>query len=186
MIYLVAMDIGFTATGITIWELTSDGYRLENLWCVKPARIKKTKKMSQADVDAAVISESARSIVEFIMPYLPMGIVAEMPTGGSKSSRATRCMGMGSAMIVTLATLMKIPCEWYTPFDIKKVVTGVNSGNKDEMMTAMADKFPELLAFPKNMMEHIADSCACWLAAQDGEMIGNLENKKEFANGTRP
>jgi Holliday junction resolvasome RuvABC endonuclease subunit len=171
---VMAVDIGFASTGLSVFRITDQGPELVDFTCVKSEKIKKTKGMSQVEVDVHRIRTSVAGIRSFMAKHDPCGMVVEMPTGGSKSSRATRAMGIATATIVAISELLQVPGEWYNPFDIKQAAVQKNAAEKDEIMIAMADIFPEILILPKNQMEHVADSCACMLAAMDGEMVGKV------------
>lgn len=171
---ILAVDIGFRSTGLALFEITKDGYTLKYVRCCSPKQRKKTKHDYVAVMDAQQVMQMASEIILFIRINNVERMIVELPSGGAKSSRAVRLMGMASAMIATISTFFDIPIEFFTPREIKMAAVGKPKAEKDEIMDAMSKLFPILVGIPKCRKEHIADACACMIAAKDGTMVRNI------------
>lgn len=172
--YVLAIDVGFRSTGLALFDVTKTGLELVHVACVSPKKKKKTKDDYVSVMDVNQVMEMAKGVGSFISEKYIRRIVVELPSGGAKSSRAVRLMGMASAMIATLVPLMALQVEWYTPREIKEAAVDKPSAEKDEIMDAMGKLFPVIKSIPKVRREHIADACACMLAAQDGIMVKEI------------
>jgi len=166
---IVAIDVGFRSTGLAAFNVYPNRLELAEFDCVHTEPPPGKRKKALKDVDR--IQRNIDGIVAFLEKNDAMWMVVELPTGGSKSSRAARAMGMATTMIVSIAKLLEIQAEWYEPIDIKRAACDKNSADKEEVMVAMAEIFPEILVLPKGQMEHVADACACMIAAQNGEVV---------------
>jgi Holliday junction resolvasome RuvABC endonuclease subunit len=94
-------------------------------------------------------------------------IVAELPTGGSKSSRAASMMAMASAVTFCLSISRKVPLVCMRPAQTKALVRAKGEVSKQEVQDLVRAHYPhgaESL-WPKNASrEHVADAMACWMA----------------------
>ena len=174
--YVLAVDIGFRATGLALFDITKLYFILKDVKCVKPKKIKKTKDDYVSVVDAMQVQAMTRGIVDYIKANHVQRIVVELPSGGAKSSRAVRLMGMASAMMAAIVTMLDLKVEWHTPREVKIAATDKPKAEKDEMMDAMSKIFPIIKNIPKVRKEHIADACACLLAANDGVMVQEIRS----------
>lgn len=171
MSYFLAIDVGFRSSGLALFEMTGENHKLIVANCFSYKKEKKSKEyVSVADVKQLI--KMALDIAHFIDRWMVKDIAVELPTGGAKSSRASRLMGMASAMIAVIALWKKANINWLTPKDIKKAATGRNHAEKDEIMAAMGKLYPEINKIPKCRREHIADAIACFLAYQKKQREG--------------
>jgi len=161
--YLLAVDVGFLATGLALFNVKMGYLCLVETECVK-FKFKKDKDKYASVLDVEHVMEMSRRITAFIDKHGVRNMVVELPHGGAKSSRAARTMGMASAMIADIAVHKQLNVEWFTPTDIKKAATDKVSAEKDEVMAAMGSMFPGINDIPKVRREHIADACAVAVA----------------------
>jgi len=104
---IAGIDIGFNHTGIVLarpdrsrptgWDI------LDNV-CIHtvPSKSKKQRKLDQSGVAAKDVFRSIllkKLVSKSLLCYNVDGVVVEVPTGGSKSARAGRCMGMATSII---------------------------------------------------------------------------------------
>lgn len=160
MSLVLAIDIGFKNTGLALFEYTSTGLKLLDTAHITTDHIKKSSKKSVALTDVEKTMFLAKRLEDYIRGHGVNSIVVELPTGGARSSRAVRKMGIASAVIATLAVSMRLVAEWTTPREGKLAATSKPDADKDEMMAAMGKIYPQIAGIPKCRREHIADACA--------------------------
>ena len=161
----LAIDIGFKNTGLALFEY-EPGHPLKLLEThhIGTDHIKKPKKFSVALVDMDKTMYLSKEIGAYISAKYVRYVVVELPTGGARSSRAVRCMGMASALMGALIVALGCGAEFTTPREGKLAATDKPDAEKDEMMSAMGAMFPAINGIPKCRREHIADACAAMLA----------------------
>lgn len=136
---------------------------------------------------------------EVIRTYGVKGLLGELPSGGAKSSRAAIQMNMATGLIASICTLKKIPAEFCTPNDVKRVTIGSCTATKPEIMDFIIKTFLEKKTgkkvkckksakspegvrtdytyhfagqkFGAGKFEHIADAMGVWMFLKDN---GNL------------
>lgn len=134
-----------------------------------------------------------------ISTYSVKGILAELPSGGAKSSRAAIQMNMATGLVAAVAHFMKLPSEFCTPGDVKMATVGSKSASKLEIMDFVIEYFggkkiiknvkcrttakcPEGIRidstyhflgqkFGVGKFEHIADALGVWIYLKNN---GNL------------
>lgn len=161
----LAIDIGFKNTGLALFE-DKPGCELKLLEThhIGTDHIKKLRKESVALSDMAKTMHLSKELGAYISAKCVRYVVVELPTGGARSSRAVRCMGMASALMGALIVSMGCGAEFTTPREGKLAATDNPDAEKDEMMAAMGEMFPAINSIPKCRREHIADACAAMLA----------------------
>lgn len=86
-------------------------------------------------------------------------VYAEMPHGGSKSSRAVRCMSLATGVVMSFLTANNLMPVIITPTEVKCVY---NLSDKNDIMAAVRKEQPHIKwPIVKKRFEHIADAyCA--------------------------
>jgi Holliday junction resolvasome RuvABC endonuclease subunit len=169
---ILAIDVGFAASGLALFEVTKDDIILKAVECVREDEDKKKQHLYVAELDADRIARSTRRIIKFIQDHRVTKIVVELPAAGSKNGRASRCMGAATGMIVAIVEALGLVAEWYTPNEGKLAACGKINASKDEMMSAMQKRFPSLANITiKADKEHVADACACALVASNKNLV---------------
>jgi crossover junction endodeoxyribonuclease RuvC len=177
---LLSLDIGFSATG---WSLFQGG----NLIFCGVIKTEKTRKKNVrvADDNAYRCMQIANDLKEIITSYQVNAVIGELPHGGSENARAASHMGMAVGVIVGVAGAFSLPCEWCTPYDVKKALCGSLKASKQEVMDAVARKYGWMktkknkrvtysigdLSFPKITFEHVADSIGAYEALRLGNLV---------------
>ncbi len=144
-------------------------------------------------------SKIATELEEVIKTYDVKGLLGELPSGGAKSSRAAIQMNMATGIVASVCTLKKLPAEFCTPNDVKKITIGKLNATKQEIMDLIIDQYggrktgkkvkckkskksPEGMRtdytyhftgqkFGAGAFEHIADAMGVWMFLKDN---GNL------------
>ena len=169
---VLAIDVGFAASGLALFEITKDGLILIDTHCVREDEDKKKQHMFVSEIDADRISRSVRGILKYIKDRTVTKIVVELPHAGARNGRSARCMGCATGMIVAIVECLGLVVEWHTPNEGKKAACGKINATKEEMMNAIEKRFPLLQKVTVLAdKEHIADACACALVANDSNLI---------------
>ena len=174
---ILAVDIGFAATGMALFQVTKAGEILVTVQCVREDEDKSKTHTYAAEVDVERTSRSVRKILDFIKLHDVKRIVCELPSAGAQGARANRCMGIATGMIAAVVQSCELAVEWYTPTEVKNAAVGKPSASKDEMMDAMEKVYPDLAKIKKKAdKEHICDAAACYVAAKNGNMVKMLKS----------
>lgn len=163
--------MGFSNTG---WCLFDGGTPLES-GCIKTKKnaLKFPKSKFRVTKDnERRCNELAAELIQLIKTREPKAVIGELPTGGAKSAAALSQMAMATAIAVIVPPTLGIPSIWSTPIDGKRALLDKSSGEKDEMMWAVRDLYPDIL-WPKtkNVFEHVADSVASYHALIDHPLV---------------
>ena len=157
---VLAIDIGFKNTGLALFDYSPEELKLLDTAHITTDHIKKSSKKSVVLNDVEKTEFLAKELQDYMLARGVHSIVVELPTGGARSSRAVRLMGIATTVIVTLAVTMKLDAKWTTPREGKLAATDKPDAEKDEMMEAMGKIYPRINNIPKCRREHIADACA--------------------------
>jgi Holliday junction resolvasome RuvABC endonuclease subunit len=195
---VLAADVGFQATGLALFDVSVSPARLVSTLCVRPKKDTKRKHLLVADSDADRVARMARGVAEFVRANKVTQMVAELPSGGAQGARANRAMGIATGFIATLTETMGLASEWYTPNETRDAAVGkpqklpkvpkdatkteakaikkqrnmLKKGIKERVIAAMQERYPDLQAIEIYAdLEHIADACACFCAAENGNLV---------------
>ncbi len=164
---LLALDPSFRSTG---WAVLKAGDILA-CGCIRTEPSTSKTSVRVADDDAECCQRIARQLADLIRKYAIGGIIAELPTGGSKNSRANGCMARAGAIVAVVAEMLKIPAEWTTP-GAGKEITGKKVASKKEVEKAVLCRWPDApLPKTKCGREHVADALAAYVAAENGVLV---------------
>lgn len=98
-------------------------------------------------------------------------VVAELPTGASRSSRSIRAMAMAFATIVTFCAARNIRLVPIKPSSIKRLVSK-GAVSKEAVQNFVTKRYGSTLldSIKRSKREHVADAVAC-LAVYQNERI---------------
>lgn len=193
---ILAMDVAYTNIGWASIEPYTDAAVINDVGTIKnPAPKAKTKKsVRDSDLKIERLQRLYRELKELIALHEPDGVIAEIPGGGGKSSKAVAGMAMGTAIVAAAIEELGLAAEWTTERDGKLAVCRRADASKLEMQSAIFKKFPELRKMvpksksPKSKsgyegwFEHSADAIAAYEAAKHGTLVRFCKN----ANGAFP
>lgn len=181
---LLCLDMGFGKTGWSIFH----GKRLIDCGCLITQKTKK-KNIRVSDDNADRSAQLAGALKSLVCDHNIEGVVAEIPSGGAKSARAMRDMGMCTAIVAATMQLLDLPIEYYTPREVKIAITGKANASKQEIIDEAQASLEAgavtknrttyyglttsegVRRFPKGQFEHIADSVGTYYAARTGNMV---------------
>ena len=82
--------------------------------------------------------------------YKPVAYFVELPHGGAKGALAIRGMAFSTAFLVTAIHLLapKALFHCFSPFEVKKAVTGDGKADKLDVAQKVVDTWPEIAVWP--------------------------------------
>lgn len=156
---ILCIDAGFRNTGYAVWNSGKKRF-------VRAGYIS----VPRAD-DQLVIHDSLRVVrllssrlTELIQTYSPRLVLAELPTGASRSSRASACMAIATAIVATTCHLCSLKLHVIRPKEIKNWVgyNGRKSVPKELVIQRVSQEFGSKLLPNDGKREHVADAMACF------------------------
>ncbi len=179
---LAAVDVGFTITGIVIFERIEGGALLPKEFHYSESRpFKLHHRHRYAAVnDVNRVGEMAVNLQTVIDHYDIKRMVVEIPGAGSNDFRSGRCMALASGMIATLGAVNEMRVEFYVPEQTREAaIPGYRKlgfrkeALKQEIIRRMGLKYPALLAadLDANGLEACADALSTFEAAKGGAVV---------------
>lgn len=180
MARVIGLDLAFRNVGVVVADHNPDksaGLDIVHCECIQTKNDPKKKaRMYVAHVDVLDSQSIYTGLSELVGEYKPGLLVAEMPTGGSKSSRASRTMGIASGILgAFLAEHAELPSLMVTPDQSKLELCKKKTASKEEMQAGIRKLFPKV-SWPeaKTRFEHIADATAALLVARHSDLFKML------------
>ena len=133
---------------------------------------KTTKKNTLVSDDRATRAALLASKLDHIITtYKPDGIIGELPSG-SQNATAANLLGWASGVVIGVAAVHNLPCEWISQGDSKKATLGVRAATKEATMQWAKDTYP-FTKFPtsKCHFEHIADALAAYHGLNNSTLV---------------
>lgn len=159
---LAAVDPGFSNTGIVIFKIDGASMKWVNAKCITTKKTK-DKDAYVSELDAARVKEVLAESIKFMGSNGVDFMVLELPTGGARSSRAARALGITTVFCEALPMMLNVGRHLVTPREVKVMATGDPNAEKKDIIAAMSKIYPEVLNFKKDQQEHIADAVAVGL-----------------------
>jgi len=199
MSLILALDVGFEATGAAVFDVLPGGEgTLVQVACFRPKKNPNKKHLHVADVDMERILAISRGLYDLIDTMDLKRVVAEIPSGGAKSARAVRCMALASGMIGAIVEGRKLAVEWYSQNDTRRAGLGeeaymmdILAKKADASMDATARKALKKerdkakVGIKKRIMERMRDKYpdlkAVWEVVADMEHIADACSTFEAA-----
>jgi Holliday junction resolvasome RuvABC endonuclease subunit len=163
---ILALDLAFANTG---WAILEKG-KLIKFGTIKTEKTK-VKNTLVSDDRATRATHLAQELVHLIQGNDIKAIVGELPSG-SQNATAANLLGWAGGVAVAVATCHKLPCEWISQGDSKKITLGVRSATKEAMMEWATGAYPDTV-FPsaKCNFEHVADSLSAYNGLRSGILV---------------
>lgn len=164
---VLCLDVAFANTGVAVFCPRRERFIHAEVITTGPSKL--SKAVYAVDDYQRRSAELFSRLDTIMVRHGCRKIVAEMPTGGSKSSRAASMMAMASAIVFCLSISRKVPLVCMRPSQTKALVRPKGEVSKQEVQDLVRASYPhgaESL-WPKNASrEHVADAMACWMAYQ--------------------
>lgn len=172
---LMGVDAGFGKLGWVVAD--ADEGEVLGFDCIKTTKQSDKRGTRVADDDVRRCKLLRNGLLEAHREYEPRAWFVENPSGGSKSSRAARSMGMATALLVGLVEELGVPCEWLTYRQLKKEVEGKVSVTKEEVREAMLEEWtwPDTPEY-EYAKSHVYDAAACLVAGRDSNTARTLRS----------
>jgi Holliday junction resolvasome RuvABC endonuclease subunit len=189
VVTVMALDVAFANMGVAIMTPKKDKWVALHTETISTKPDKRKAEVRSANESIRRSQEIYRRLTELKEQFKPVGITAEIPTGGSKSSRAARAMGMSVALVAAFA--LDMPAEWSTPEEGKRAMCNTANASKAAMKAAASELYPESTrGYHKkrgkdewdDKYEHVADALASFEACKHGNVcsmaktLGNYDS----------
>lgn len=175
---ILAIDVGLVRLGVAVYDIDPDTIVLADIH--ETTKSPKKRNIRGADDDATRVADHARYLAGLIDKHTPRGAILEVPGGGARGARASRCMGLSTGLVVAVLTVKGIPAEYYSEADTKIAATGKRSATKDEVAAVVLKRWPNT-AWPRNrkgkVIEDATDAAGLVFAAEHGEMLTILRGR---------
>lgn len=149
---VMGIDAGYGRPGLSVVKFTGDK------WDHRQSKLLfsgffETERQSDKNTKVAVddarrIGESCTWMRSLVLQHCPDLVVVEMPLSGAKSALAIKGMAMAAGYTVALLTLMQADLQfkvlYYSPYDTKRICTGNHHAEKEEMVKAAMDAWPDV------------------------------------------
>lgn len=155
------IDAGFAKCGVVIVNL-----RKWRIVRIKTLETVAHPRESQALGFARRTREMSYQLDKLASMYDPAFVVAELPTGGAKSSRAMAMMSMATATLSVFCALRNLELLTVTPTQIKRLVRSKGPVEKREVEVVVERAFGKFLPKLKKYREHVADAAGAALVAR--------------------
>lgn len=118
-----------------------------------------------ATSNAIAVMTTAKALRTITVRHRPHIVIAELPTGASKSQKAARAMGMSVGTIVTFCGVGRLPLFPVSPLEVKRVVSTSGAVSKESVIrTAISIFGSSFLPSRKSQHEHVADAAIALIA----------------------
>lgn len=173
MATVLALDVGFAALGWAVIDAAIGDVCCAGVIRTVKSQAKRGVRVADDDWDRCAVQ--ARAVAALVTLHTPACVVAELPTGGSKSARATRAMALGTGIAATVCTLLSIPVVCTTPRDGKIAATGRANADKVDVQAGVERKLhgatDALTQLKRADVEHAADAMAAYIAARHDPIV---------------
>ncbi len=185
------LDLGFVKTGVAVIEMRKDDDYIVHADALKSELVDLQYKSLE---DISRIDSMLDQLDDLVEKYEPEAIFVEVPSGGSKSSRASTCMAMTKAMVGCFIHYQDMANECMIPTEVERLL-GINLSPNDAKGMKSADKqkwkkersmsvvlaaFPSFDGWPKAkyLAEDAFDAAAAFLAGRNkNELYARLKAK---------
>ncbi len=164
---VLCLDVAFANTGVAVFCPRRERFTHAEVVTTAPAANRKD--IYAVDDHQRRCSELFSRLETIMERHGCRQIVAELPSGGSKSSRAASMMAMAAAVVFSLSTARRIPLVCMRPSQTKQLVRPKGEVTKEDVQVLVRKHFPHAAEtlWPKTASrEHVADAMACWMAYQ--------------------
>ena len=134
----------------------------------------KDKWLTTAEKDEQRIMDLSRMILGWVNKWQPSAVCTEQYLGGGQTASTVKALSLVAGMQYALAAQESgsVPWTFIRVHDVKRALVGKAHATKDEMISEVARRYPELLpklkstrgAKWKGEAEHIADAIAVYVA----------------------
>ena len=185
-INVMCLDVAFAHVGVAVvgYPVAGGAPMIRHTHTITTTKSDKKLAVRSANDSVRRCQEAFTALMDTAKAYSVVGLIAELPTGGSKSSAAARAMGMGAAVAACFSETLDLPTEWTTPEMGKVALSGHKNASKVEMKENAAKLWPASTkgfhfkrksSRSKNKepewddnYEHVADALGAFMAAKGG------------------
>jgi crossover junction endodeoxyribonuclease RuvC len=171
---ILGLDLGLATCGVAVIDLgiVHEHDRVVAFdVIVTEASAKKRNVRATAD-NVRRIRELYDGLLKHVSRRLPALICAEEQSWPRNSSTCAK-IGMAWGVMVSLASMYKIPLLQVSPKQIKESVCGHASASKEDVRSALEKRYTNLPPWPakKSTIEHAADALGAFVACLEDDML---------------
>ena len=165
---IIAFDASFRYTG---WVAILGGRTIADCGLIVTKPTAKKQRLMVIDADMECDRKIYREILEILDRYTKVdGVIAELPTGGSKSSRAAACNARICAIFSCIFAQRDIPLYLVTPSQIKELTGSAKKTEKTDVADVVHREFKGLESLIRKFganSHHITDAVGAFIAARN-------------------
>lgn len=154
---ILCIDAGFRHTGVAVWDCLKNRFVYSLVLSFPPSQERYVLLES-----TRVVRTTAKRLATIIRTWQPKLVVAELPFGGARNSRAATCMALACATVVSTCELCGVRLHPIRPQEIKKWVSGYGNRkvSKAEVIKHVTERFGASCLPKTSRAEHVADAMA--------------------------
>lgn len=164
---ILLLDPSFTMTGYAVVDPKALKPVGAGAIATKKSQNKRVR-VSEDDMERARFL--ARKLQAVITKYNIKGVCVEVPTG-SQSAMAAKALGIAKGTVAAVIESNNLPCEYRTPQECKKAVTGRNNASKEEIEAGVRAFYKVKVAGNKPEREAQYDALAVGIACKDSDLF---------------
>lgn len=163
---ILGLDAGFVLPGYGIVDTVSNTVLCAGSIATSRLSKKDRKKSAHFYVshdDARRVAYIYAELKKIVQQYHPETVCIELPVGAGRSSSAVKGMAYASAIAAILAQECKLNPVFLTPAQNKMASTGMQDGEKDQVMAGVQRRFTDV-NWPVNRQGQY-NKLQCWAMA---------------------
>lgn len=168
---VLGIDTGFSTMGISLLELSGHSDKVLGVKTLTTKKSDKKRNVRASDDNMRRARELAVELRTRIEKYDLKAICMEAQSWPRNSSSSAK-IGISWGVVAALAEAHGLPVLQATPQAIKMALVGKSSASKDEIISAIKKRYPEIVwPTAKGKHEHIADATGAVVACMDSDII---------------
>lgn len=177
---LLALDQSLAATGIVVVDVTASRDAILEQCCVVTKPDHRARHLYQADEDGARVDSIALELLAVLDRWAPDVVALEAPAG-AQSSTAAKALGLAYGVCRGVLRAKGLVPLVIQAHHAKRAVTGHDTATKDEVVSAVSDRWTWTPPTTKRDREAIADALAVATAALEEPAIAALARSEKGA-----
>jgi hypothetical protein len=162
---ILCLDVALKNTG---WAVLTNKGKLRDCGIIENPPHGKKSKVSVANYSVNCAQKIAHELMKILTRWDIEDVIAELPTGGAKSSSAMRGMALAIGSVAASLFLLDIEPIYTTPRAGKIAACNDPHASKDDVINAMQELYQDdlirigIALTDKNIYEHVADALAAY------------------------
>lgn len=174
MTRVLGVDAGFANFGFAVMEFDGPWDRLIAMGVIRTQKGEKKRMVLASDDNVRRARLISSELAKLFVAHSIRGVCAEAMSYPRSSSVAAK-MAMAFGVVASLAESFGLPIVQASPKEIKKLVVGIGSASKEDVMIAVNARFSEaaklVTGLPKSLHEHAYDAAAAVAACAGSDVM---------------